>query len=520
MKNRFTRIIPILLVSLVLILAISCKKKNVKKIAVDNQFAISLFADSMSMMDVLGMMDSTTATWLRVKEDGSIVAFYDNRMDSVVMASDILDNVDDMTIDPTTTSFTLPPVNPSKAGAVDTLQVPTFMAFPVNFAGFEIRLVEMRSGMMSFTVELSDHIDMLKTVIISTNSIRTKDDKPLSLILDMSGTSATDAVDLANCMLIPDSTHSVSFSAAVVMEVDPANPYPGGDYDCTISGGITDVAFKTVHGVINQTIGQTFENNLDINFGINGIDGDLFLPIPKVSLIYRNTFGFGTECDVTKLRLVKTNGDYANLLGDNDSIVVDVYPTGGDTVYHRIEGFAQQVNIMEHYKSFEFNGHVGIIFDTQGEVEVSDTSRIDVIGNIEMPLAMKVSDLHYCDTVDVDLNADLPENSYFSEIDFFIDADSKIKMDLDLQVLFLNSNGAVVDSLFDGQHTINYNEVNTLQTIITNDRVARIMSAKKLVMKVTLSTDEISSDPVEFNVADRLALRMRMLTKATEISME
>ena len=105
-------------------------------------------------------------------------------------------------------------------------------------------------------------------------------------------------------------------------------------------------------------------------------------------------------------------------------------------------------------------------------------------------------------------------------VSFFIDADSKIKLDLDLQVLFLNKNDVVVDSLFDGQHTINYNEPSTLQTIITNERIARVMSAKKLVIKIALSTDEISQDPVEFNVADRLALRMRMLTQSDEISLE
>ena len=137
-----------------------------------------------------------------------------------------------------------------------------------------------------------------------------------------------------------------------------------------------------------------------------------------------------------------------------------------------------------------------------------------------MPLAMKISDLKYCDTVDVNFDSDIPDNNYFSEIDFFIDADSKIKLDLDLQVLFLNKNDVVVDSLFDGQHTINYNEPSTLQTIITNERIARVMSAKKLVIKIALSTDEISQDPVEFNVADRLALRMRMLTQSDEISLE
>lgn len=516
MKNKFTRLIPLLLVSLVVIFAISCKKKNVTKIAVDNQFAISIFADSMSMMDVLGMMDSTTASWLRVKEDGTIVAFYDNKMDSVVMASDILDDVEDMDIPTTTTSFDLPPLGGK--GIADTVPVDNFAAFPVSFPGFEITDAEFRKGWLVFSVELNEQLDMLKKIIVTTNSLK-KDGQSLSLPMQVKGTLAKDSISLADYTLIPESAYMMFFSAALVLDIDPAT-YTAGTYDCTFEGGINDVGFKNVNGVIYQTLGKNFEQNLEINFGVNGIDGDLFLPVPKVSLIYRNTFGFGTECDVTKLRLVKTDGTYANLLGENDSVVVVVNPTGGDTVYQRIEGFAQQVNIMEHYKTFEFNGNVGIVFGEQGQVSVADTARIDVIGNIEMPLAMKISDLKYCDTVDVNFDSDIPDNNYFSEIDFFIDADSKIKLDLDLQVLFLNKNDVVVDSLFDGQHTINYNEPSTLQTIITNERIARVMSAKKLVIKIALSTDEISQDPVEFNVADRLALRMRMLTKSDEISLE
>ena len=44
MRIKFTKLIPIALVSLVLIVAVACKQKNVKKIVVHNQFAISLYS--------------------------------------------------------------------------------------------------------------------------------------------------------------------------------------------------------------------------------------------------------------------------------------------------------------------------------------------------------------------------------------------------------------------------------------------------------------------------------------------
>ena len=52
MRIKFTKLIPIALVSLVLIVAVACKQKNVKKIVVHNQFAISLYRDTISINDL------------------------------------------------------------------------------------------------------------------------------------------------------------------------------------------------------------------------------------------------------------------------------------------------------------------------------------------------------------------------------------------------------------------------------------------------------------------------------------
>ena len=161
-----------------------------------------------------------------------------------------------------------------------------------------------------------------------------------------------------------------------------------------------------------------------------------------------------------------------------------------------------------------------MLFDEQGLVSVSDTSTIDVVGNVEMPLAFKITDLKYCDTLDFSLNEDLPENNYFDRLDFYIDNDSKIKVNLNLQVLFLDENDQVTDSLFDAHHTINYNDPGTIVSIVTNEKIDHIMSSSQIVMKIGLSTDEISEEPVQFYITDRLALRVRLLTHSSEISLE
>lgn len=525
MRIKFTRLIPILLVSLVLISPVSCKKKDVKKIAVDNQFALSLFADSMSLMDVLGMMDSTTNEWLRVKADGSIWAYYDNFIQGVVNAEDLLGegNIPDAEFSGVETSFHMDNITMGGVTMDTTIPVDKFAEFPVAFEGFEITEVILRSGMLSLDMEVKDAnnnpIPFMKELRIFSESMIMQDGNPLLIVLDLSQTHASCNVSLEDCILIPDDEGNVSLSADVTLHMDAGSTFQGGDYNCKLGGSISNVAFKTVIGLISTPLDTVFESSLDINFGITGIQGDLYLPVPKVTFQYVNTFGLGTECQINRLRLINEHsGLEANLLGDGvDQVVVDVLPTEGQTFVDSIFGYNHQVDIMKNYTNFDFSGRIAMLFDESGHISVSDTSRIDITGSVEMPMALRISDLHYNDTVDLSLDASLPENEYFSELDFFLDFDSKIKLDLDMQVLFLNDNNVVVDSLFDADHTINYNEHNTIEVIVTDEKMDNVLSSKKMVLRLGLSTND---ELVHFNVMDKLALRMRLLTKTSIIDLE
>ena len=50
----------------------SCKKENVKKIEIDNQFALSLFSDTVRISDLINGMDSTMSQFIKVNEEGNI----------------------------------------------------------------------------------------------------------------------------------------------------------------------------------------------------------------------------------------------------------------------------------------------------------------------------------------------------------------------------------------------------------------------------------------------------------------
>ena len=91
--RRFCQITILTIVAIFLAFTtMSCNKK-VKKIKVDNQFAISIFNDTISLREILHEMDSTSNTWLRVRND-SVFVFYSDSVNVVLNARDMLSQVD------------------------------------------------------------------------------------------------------------------------------------------------------------------------------------------------------------------------------------------------------------------------------------------------------------------------------------------------------------------------------------------------------------------------------------------
>lgn len=139
-----------------------------------------------------------------------------------------------------------------------------------------------------------------------------------------------------------------------------------------------------------------------------------------------------------------------------------------------------------------------------------------------MPFAFKLSDLCYNDTIAVNLSGDGNDNSiddYIDEIDFYIDYNSKIKIDVNMQALFMKDN-VVVDSLFLEENALNYSpteEISTISVIVTDSRLQNVLSADNIVLRLCASTEAISPQSVQMMNSDAIFLRIRILTKSSEI---
>ncbi len=518
MKIKLKTIVATLLVLLIAISTFSCKKNKVEKIAVDNQFAIALFSDTVALRQIINDMDSTTQNWLRVRND-SIFVFYVDTIKNVLKASDLLSNIEDMSFN-TSTSFAMPPFDPTHNH--DTvIDVDRFMTVPFHYDGYNIEEVLLRGGNLNFNFVVTPQIEQLKQIEIYSNQLLSPDDLPLSIVIDYYRGDRP-SVDLANYRVVPEQD-TVAFGARVTIHVDHG-VYDGGDYTCDLTGGLTGVKFKTVHGTIDKPLDSIYNDQTAIDFGIAGLSGSAVLPIPTINLDYSNTFGFGARADVTELQFVNENtGLVTNLLA-SDVVEVTVNPTEGEWYHTRIDGLTETIDALAGYTRLDFAGEVMMNLNPGNAFSISDTSTVDIAADIEMPFSFKLTDLCYTDTIPIDLseasNTTDQVDNYIDEIEFFIDYNSKLKIDCDLQGVFMKNN-TVLDSLFSNEHVVHYStgdEISTISVVVNGRKLNNVLRSNQLILRLGVSTDAISDEPVMMMDTDAIFLRMRVLTKTSEIN--
>ena len=507
-------------ISAVMLFAVSCQKKEVKKIIVDNQFALSLFSDTISLKQILNDMDSTTQNWLRVKDD-VIYAYYSDTVKDVLKASDLLSDIADLNIS-SNTSFTMPGIAHGEPSKDTTLFSENFSSFEFNFDGFDIDQVILRGGDFYFDFEVTPMIPMLKRIEVFSNQVISPDDEPLRIVIDYD--KGRGSVNLAGYTVIPDEDNTVSFSSYVTFHYDQATGFDGGNYNCNLTGGLYNVKFKTVYGTVEHPLDSIFDDHTAIDFGINGLSGTAMLPVPTINLTYKNTFGFGAIGRVTKLKFVNGINGYETSLLAGESVEVTVNPTVGEWHSSLIEGFTDQIDALAGYTRLEFAGEVTMDLG-EGGISVSDTSAVDVVANVEMPFTFDIDDLRYYDTIAINLAGEIDPNKiddYFDKIDFFIDYNSNIKLNVTLQAEFLR-NGVMTTTLFDDDNTIYYDEsqtgeIRTITCTVTGDKLRKVLRANNMVLKLGVETP--GSGTVTMLNTDNIFLRMRILTKTTEVDID
>ena len=516
MKANFKLLVAASLALLMAVFASSCKKNEVKKVAVDTQFAVALFSDTVSLRQIINDMDSTTQTWLRVRND-SIFAFYADTIKDVLKASDLLSNISDVSFT-TSSGFTMPSFD-LVMGQDTMIKVDRFMTMPFHYDGYNIEEVLLRGGALNFDFTVSPQMEHLKRLEIYSNQLLDPDGEPFTIAIDYY--KGRPSVDLAGYKIVPEND-TVAFNAKVFLHVE-SGAYEGGDYTCDLTGGMTGVNFQTIYGTIEKPLDSIFDDRTEIDFGVAGLSGSAFLPVPTIKLAYCNTFGLSAVGDITKLDFINSESGLVTNLLAGDVVELTVEPTEGGWNKTTIQGLTDEIDALAGYDVLDFGGEVRIGLNDH-PFSISDTSAVDIAADIEMPFKFKLTDLCYTDTIAIDLSGAGETtdeiDDYIDEIDFFIDYNSKIKVDVDMQAVFMKNN-TVLDSLFSNVESLDYSptsEIRTITVIVTGSKLKHALRSNQMILRLGASTDAISANPIQMMDTDAIFMRMRILTKTSEIN--
>lgn len=510
-------------VFVIVFLAFSCKKNDIKKIEVDNQFAISLFSDTIKISDLLNNMDSLSSQYIKVKEDGSIYAYFADSINNAVVAQDILGNIDDVTFE-TQNEFELPTVPPSPEPITFDIPLDDILSIPFQYDGYEINNVIMKSGKIS--LDLSSNLNMVNELSLSTANIILSDGSTYDVKIDLDDNgSQYIELDLSGCEISPKDG-SIVFS--IMLSITISDEGIGGLYYIDLSGSIADIEFESIDGSI-QGIGFEFIGTQGFDLNIPNLYGDLSVATPDFAIKYVNSFGFDAEGYIDSLYLTDAMNNKIGLIKDWNIVELLLHSTGDgyDSITNLDDYLVDKIDLLHDYDSITFNGYIELGCDDMADNMISDDSHIDIIADLSLPLEFNIDNLNFIDTLDfnLDLSSDEEDGFHvedvFDELEFKFVFENKLPLQIKPQV-YMMENGHIIDSLFDGTSYIHgcFDGIIVEDVIIVKlscDRLENIQIADQLLLDLGFSSH---SNNVVINANDYFNLKIGLKTKTSEIFLD
>ena len=525
--KKISMLLRAMMMALVLGLFFSCDNDGVKRIEVDNQIALSLFADTVRMGDLLNSLDSTASSFLRVSEEGEMFIYFVDSVKNAVHASDIMSGLQDFSFS-AGSEIELPTIPPSPVPVPMELPFDDFASIPFEYEGYEINSVVLSSGRLY--LNLSTNLSLINTVKLSTNDIRMQDGSGLEVTVDLTqgGNSVID-IDLTNCEVVP-LNNAITFSALVVVTLSDQGL--GGVYNFDLNGNISDVEFNSLDGAIQDTrfdfIGS---HEFQINFP--NLSGDLKIATPEFSVKYVNSFGFSADGFIDSLYLTDSNGNDYSMIKDWNEVELSLESTGNSygLITDLDEELVDEIDILKDYSTITFNGNIVMGCDNVSGSMIDENSHIDVIADFALPLEFNIEDLLYTYAMpfNLSLSLDSAENeqssfgveNVFDELEFKFVFENALPVQI-IPQMYMLQNGAVIDSLFSNNAFIHGNFggelIEDIVTVtIAENKLHNAQLADQLLMKVRFSS---LGNTVSINTNDYFNLRIGLKTRTSEINME
>ena len=501
----------------------SCKKDKVDKVEVNNQIALSLFADTVRIGDLLNTLDSSFYQYVRISPEGNISVYYADSITNAVTSDDILGGLNDVTFE-LNEELEIPSIPPVPVPVPIDIPIENIFSIPFEYEGYGINYAAFKSGKIN--INLSSNFNVLEELTLSTENIKLSDgsDFEISIKLDGNGKQKIN-IDLADCVVIPVDK-KIDFSAKIVATVSEQGI--GGLYNFSVDGSIKNLKLKSLDGTIENLV-FGFEANNEFSVNIQKVYGDLKVTVPQFSLKYQNSFGFLANGHIDSLYLLCENGSTVDLFEDYP-VEILLHSTGNsyDSITDLDDKMVDNIDLLKPYNSFNFKGDVVMGCDNVSENMIDENSHIDIIADFELPLQFNIDNLQFIDTIDFNLTIEESEEEgigyvedIFDELEFKFVFNNELPLQIVPQMYMLE-NGVVIDSLFEAGSFINGNfdgnkTEDVLVVKIKDEKLHNIQVTDKLLLDISLTS---LGNNVVINTNDCFDLRIGLKTKTTEVYLD
>lgn len=505
--RKFTKLTNGFLIIFFIAFFASCTKDKVKTIEIDSKWDISLFHDTITVNDMLDNADSLWNNWLSYDEAGNLYSVFYDSLERIMEGKDFLWNLNDQHF---SSHNEIPVVIPPIPNFH--VSLPPFDLLSDSLAFDNMSITEAEIYEASINISLTTNIDIIDTLILTTDEIKMKDGNSLSDTLFFYNSTAISHVNLNGCKIQLKEDKKIKFQGQISLTSN-GNAYDNITMDVNIS--IVDLNFHSIKGNVNFF--TPFHGIEPADFGITSVSGDLLIYTPSVFVKYINTFEFDNTIVIDTLGFYDIDDQFITLL-KNDSVCVDMEYCENYTEIP-VNGIVETIDIINDYKLFEYGGSITL---SGNERQINDDSYISFIVNSEIPLKFKTDDLMYIDTIGINISdVDNIKDEDVDELKFKFIFGNTLQCKIIPQI-YLSQNGIVVDSLFvDDDCIAGCYEGNLKESIINipidTDKINDVINSDQLILKFQLDTED---NILVFNTNQYFDLRIGLELKSSSINLD
>ncbi len=288
---------------------------------------------------------------------------------------------------------------------------------------------------------------------------------------------------------------------------------------------IQNFEFAYAKGYFGQSIFDGPQDSIAIDFFDKWQNGSVYFDNPRMIITLDNSFG-------VPVRSIMRQGEVLTLDGRRLPLQSPL-TVGVDINYPKINEVGQSKRTVVVFDKTNSNiadimssNPVAIQYDIDGLTNpdqnrtitgfMTDSSKFELQVEVEVPMIGRAKNFELNDTFDINLG----QATDVTQAEFKIITDNGMPIDISLQGYFATSNGAIIDSMYTAKSPILRGapvnnlglptSITTTENLITinAEKLKKIRSAKKLIIRYSFSTTNNGTVPVKLKSTQDVRVRI------------